>query len=304
MRAVFVDCTEELRRVIEAQGLRVPNSVRINYGTPTEAELIKLCAGRDVLFVEHTVVPSSVLAACPSIRAVIFMGTGAGTYLDLDFAAQRGVEVLTTPGYGDRAVAEHAFALMFAAARNIATMDRDLRAGEWRPLGGLQLENQKIAVIGLGGIGATMADLASSVGMRVSAWNRTRKDNPHFVAELDETLKDASVVSLHLSLSDETRGIIDSRRIMLPAKGFILVNTARAALVDEHALLEGLSEGQVGHAALDVFPEEPLRAANPYTKLANATLTTHAAYMTDAAYVELWNRTLSAYDRLADRSRQ
>ena len=304
MRAVFADCTEELRRVIEVQRLHVPSSVRINYGTPTEAELIKLCSDRDVLFVEHTVVPSSVLAACPSIRVVIFMGTGAGTYLDLDDAAERGVDVMTTPGYGDRAVAEHAFALMFAAARNIAAMDRDLRVDVWKPLGGLQLENQKIAVIGLGGIGTTMANLASSVGMRVSGWNRTRKDNRHFVADLDEALRDASVVSLHLSLSDETRGIIDSRRIMLPAKGFILVNTARAALVDEHALLEGLSRGQVGHAALDVFPEEPLRAANSYTQLANATLTAHAAYMTDAAYAELWNRTLRAYDRLADRSFQ
>ncbi|EHH02365.1 glycerate dehydrogenase [Agrobacterium tumefaciens CCNWGS0286] len=298
MRAVFADCTEELRRVIELQQLHVPTSVRINYGTPTEAELIELCSDRDVLFVEHTVVPSSVLAACPSVRAVIFMGTGAGTYIDLDDAIQRGVDVLTTPGYGDRAVAEHAFALMFAAARNIATMDRELRAGEWKPLGGLQLENLKIAVIGLGGIGATMADLASSVGMRVSAWNRTHKGNPHFVADLDEALDGASVVSLHLSLSDETRGIIDSRRIMLPARGFILVNTARAALVDEYALLEGLSGGQVGHVALDVFPEEPLRAPNPYTQRANTTLTAHAAYMTDAAYAELWNRTLKAYDRL------
>ncbi|MEZ2223358.1 NAD(P)-dependent oxidoreductase [Rhizobium sp. RCC_161_2] len=303
MRAVFADCTEELRRVIETLGLQVPSSVRINHGTPTEAELIELCSDRDVLFVEHTSVPASVFAACPSIRAVIFMGTGAGTYLDLDDATQRGVEVMTTPGYGDRAVAEHTFALMFAAARNIATMDRDLRAGEWKPLGGLQLENQKIAVIGLGGIGATMADLASSVGMRVSAWNRTRKDNPNFVADIDEALDGATVVSLHLSLSAETCGIIDLRRIMLPARGFILVNTARAALVDEHALLEGLSGGQIGHAALDVFPEEPLRATNPYTKLANATVTAHAAYMTDAAYAELWNRTLKAYNRLADRSR-
>jgi D-3-phosphoglycerate dehydrogenase len=301
MKAIFADCTEELGRVIRDRGLPVPETVRINHGSPGEAKLIALCREADVLFVEHTVVTPAVLDACPSLRTIIFMGTGAGTYVDLADAERRGVEVLTTPGYGDRAVAEHAFALMFAAARNIVKMDRDIRAGAWVPSGGLQLAGEKIAVIGLGGIGTTTAQLASSIGMRVAGWSRSPRKETWFVEDLDDTLAGARVVSIHLSLTDETRGLLDARRLGLPTRGFILVNTARAAIVDEGALLAGLTAGQIGHAALDVFPGEPLLPGNPYKSLVNATLTAHAAYMTDAAYAELWRRTLAAFERVAQR---
>jgi len=296
MKAVFADCTEELGHVIRERNLPVPEAVTINFGSPTETELIRLCAGVEVLFVEHTNVPAAVLDACPSLRTIVFMGTGAGTYVDLVDAERRGVRVLTTPGYGDRAVAEHACALMFAAARKIAPMDRQIRSGVWQPTGGLQLAGEKIAVIGLGGIGNTMAHLASALGMKVAGWNRTPRLSDWYVADLDHALAGARVVSVHLSLNKETRGLLDARRLKLPAPGFILVNTARAALVDEAALLAGLADGHIAHAALDVFPDEPLPPGNPYVGLENATLTAHAAYMTEAAYEELWRRTLQAYE--------
>lgn len=298
MRAVFVDCTPELSRVMERGDMRAPASVVINHGNPTQAELIELCQAADVVLVEHTVISPAVLEACPSARAVIFMGTGAGSYVDLADAVERGIDVRTTPGYGDRSIAEHAFALMFSAARGIAAMDRSIRAGVWAPTGGRQLNGEKIAVIGLGGIGASMADLALGIGMEVAAWNRTPHRHPSFVADLDDALQDASVVSLHLSLNENTAGIINRRRLSLPKRGFILVNTARARLVDETSMLELLEEGEIGHLALDVFPEEPLPPENRYSMLDDATLTAHAAYMTDAAYEELWRRTLKAYDTL------
>lgn len=298
MRAIFVDCTPELSRVIEQGSLPVPSTIAINEGSPTEDELTVLCNAAEVVLVEHTVVPSTVLDACPTVRAIIFMGTGAGTYVDLEDAARRGVKVYTTPGYGDRSIAEHAFALMFCAAREITAMDRGIRAGAWTPTGGRQLKGEKLAILGLGGIGTCMAELAQGIGMEVAAWNRTPRDHPTFVAELDDALTGASVVSLHLSLSSETAGILDHHRLRLPKRGFILVNTARAGLVDEAALMQLLAEGQIGHAALDVFPEEPLAHGNPYRALGNTTLTAHAAYMTDAAYRELWLRTLKAYQAL------
>jgi len=298
MRAIFVDCTPELSRVIEQGGLPVPATIGVNEGNPTEDELIALCKAVDVILVEHTVVTRAVLDACPTVRAIIFMGTGAGTYVDLDDAARRRVQVYTTPGYGDQSVAEHAFALLFSAARGIVAMDRSIRTGAWEPSGGRQLKGEKIAVVGLGGIGACMADLALGIGMEVAAWSRTPREHPAFVAELDEALEGAGAVSLHLSLNGETVGILDRRRLLLPKRGFILVNTARAGLVDEAAFLQMLAEGQIGHAALDVFPEEPLPPGNPYQALENATLTAHAAYMTDAAYEELWLRTLKAYQAL------
>jgi len=142
MRAIFVDCTPELSRVIEQGGLPVPATIEINVGSPTEDELIALCKAADVILVEHTVVTPAVLDACPTVRAIIFMGTGAGTYIDLDDAARRRVQVYTTPGYGDQSVAEHAFALLFSAARGIVAMDRGIRAGGWAPSGGRQLKGR------------------------------------------------------------------------------------------------------------------------------------------------------------------
>lgn len=298
MRAIFVDCTPELGKLLEASKIASPENVTIYHGSPSGDELPGLCQGFDVVFTEHTVLSPGVFDACPSVRAVVFMGTGAGTYVDLADAERRGVQVLTTPGYGDRAVAEHALALMFAAARNIARMDRDIRAGLWRPLGGVQLRGAKLAVIGLGGIGTTLADMAAALGMEVSGWNRSPRDHASFEPELEVALKGADFVSLHLSLTDETRGLLDAKRLVLPRRGFVLVNTARAGLVDETALFGALETGQVGHVALDVFPEEPLPQANRYAGLEHATLTAHAAYMTEAAYTQLWARTLRAFTAL------
>lgn len=299
MRAVFVDCTPELLRVIEALDLPRPENVTINRGNPSPSDLAVLCSGYDTVFVEHTVIPDALFDRCPTIRAVVFMGTGIGTYVDVERAGQRGISLATTPGYGDRAVAEHALALMFAAARNITAMDRGIRSGEWRPTGGLELYGAKLAILGMGGIGTCLADLAAGIGMRVSGWNRTPLVHSSFEADIELALQDADVISLHFALNPETNGMIGERLLALPRRGFILVNTARAALVDEPALFKALASGQIGHAALDVFPDEPLPAFNPYMNLPNTTLTAHAAYMTDAAYAELWKRTLSAFERLA-----
>lgn len=298
VQAVFVDCTPELRRVIEDRGLAVPGSVKIYEGRPGPADLVAMGQGADILFIEHTVVPPEILDALPSVKAILFMGTGIGSYVDCADADRRGVLVRTTPGYGDRAVAEHALALMFAAARGIAKIDADLRRGLWRPKGGLQLQGLKLAIVGLGGIGVCLADMAMALGMQVAGWNRTPRNHPAYVADLDDALRDADVVSLHLGLNDQTRGMLDTRRLALPKPGFTLVNTARAALVEETALLAALDDGQIGHAALDVFPQEPLPPENPYTGRADVTLTAHVAYMTEAAYVELWRRTLAVHDEL------
>ena len=167
--------------------------------------------------------------------------------------------MLSTPGYGDQAVAEHALALMMAAARNIARIDREIRAGVWRPTGGLQLRGRKLAVVGLGGITTTLAELALGLGMEVVGWNRSRREVPYFEPDLDEALRDADVVSLHLSLNAETAGLIDSRRLELPKRGFILANTARAQLVDEDAFFHGSAHAGLA-MRLSMFSHEPLAA--------------------------------------------
>jgi D-3-phosphoglycerate dehydrogenase / 2-oxoglutarate reductase len=148
MSCVFVDCTFDLERVLLARELRPPAHVSVNVGDPDAGAIRDLCAGRDTLLLEHTKLPAHFFETCPQVRRIVFMGTGAGTYVDLEQAYAHGVRVDTISGYGDHAVAEHALALTFAAARQIARMDREVRAGAWRPLRGLQLAGRKVAVIG------------------------------------------------------------------------------------------------------------------------------------------------------------
>lgn len=299
MRAVYVDRSSEMRDVMERRGPPVPPSVVIHDGNPSTADLIQYGRHAQVLIVERTRVDASVLDASRSLHTLIFMGTGAESYVDSVDAGRRGIRIITTPGYGDRAVAEHALALLFCAARNITRMDRDIRGGQWFPLGGMQLQGRKIAVIGLGGIGSAFAQIATALGMRVAGWNRTPKDRPYFVRDLDTALQGSDAVSLHLALNDETKSLIDDRRLGLPRPGYLLINTARAQLVKEQALLQALADGRVGHAALDVFYNEPLFLPNAYSNLPNVTLTPHAAYLTDDACSELWRRALEALTSLA-----
>jgi D-3-phosphoglycerate dehydrogenase len=130
-----------------------------------------------------------------------------------------------------------------------------------------------------------MAQLGAGIGMRVIAWNRSGvpADLPCRAAELDALLEEADVVSLHVALNEESRGLIDRRRIGLLRPGAILINSARGAILDEVALVEALRAGRLRHAALDVFADEPLPENHPLTRLDNVTLTPHAAFMTQEA---------------------
>lgn len=300
LRGVYVDRSPEMREVMQVRALPTPPAISFREGNPSDADLIRFGQDTDVLIVEHTRINAQVIDACSSLHALLFMGTGVESYFDVARARQRGVRILTTPGYADQSVAEHSFALMLAAARNIARMDRDVRAGKWQPVEGIELRGRKIAVVGLGGIGRVVADLALALGMRVAGWNRTAVTRPYFERDLDAALRGADVISLHLGLNQDTQGIIDERRLALANRGCILVNTARAALVDEAALLRGLANGQIGHAALDVFHKEPLTGGNPYTQLANVTVTPHTAWMTQDACAELWLRTVKVFAALQD----
>jgi D-3-phosphoglycerate dehydrogenase len=146
-----------------------------------------------------------------------------------------------------------------------------------------------LGVVGTGGIGKTMVRLGAGLGMRVIGWNRSGVpgDLPCEAVELDALLAEAHVVSLHVALNEGSRGLIDRRRIGLLRPKAILVNTARGVILDEPALVDALQEGRIGHAALDVFADEPLPENHPLTRLDNVTLTPHAAFMTQEASTRL-----------------
>ena len=264
-------------------------------------DLPRLLAGYDFVLDDHSSLPTSALAACPALRHVIFLGTGARSYMNPEELATLGITVHTIKGYGDTAVAEHSIALMWAAARGIAAMDRGVRAGGWPRIPGMQLTGKTLGLIGFGGIAAEVARIAAGSGMRVLAWNRSPKTaaGVSFV-DLDTLLAESDVVSLHLLLTDETRGFLDAGRLARLRPGVILVNTARGALIDEAALIAGLEDGHIGHAALDVFATEPLPAGHPLTRLANVTLSAHSGFLTPEANETLLQRALEIARRLCE----
>jgi D-3-phosphoglycerate dehydrogenase len=285
MRATFIDCPPFLHELYRGELAGIVPDLAINVGSPGPDEVIRLLEGSAFAMNDHTTMDAALLQKCPSLKCIVFLGTGAASFIDLAAAERRGIRVRTYGGYGDQSVAEHAIALMFAAGRGIARMDREIRTGRFEPLNGIEFAGRTLGVVGTGGIGKAMVRLGAGLGMRVLAWNRSGvpADLPAEATALDELLAQADVVSIHLTLNDGTRGLIDRRRLDLLKPGAILINTARGAIVDEEALVEALQAQRIAHAGLDVFTTEPLPPAHPLAALPNVTLTAHAAFATREA---------------------
>lgn len=285
MRGVFVDANESLALIFERLRRDDDPLVRIHRDPDiTPDRLPKVLDGAEIAVVDHTALPTPIARQCSRLKHVVFLGTGARSYMNPEELATLGISVHLIKGYGDTAVAEAAIALMWASARGLARMDREMRAGNWLREDGTQLTGKTLGLIGFGGIAAEVARIALGSGMRVMAWNRTPKTHAgvEFVA-LDQLLSESHVVSLHLLLNDETRGFLSRERIAQLRRGVILVNTARGALVDEAAMIEALNSGQIRHAGLDVFNVEPQPVDHPLTKLPNVTLSAHSAFRTPEA---------------------
>ncbi len=300
MKSIFVDCNNQLDAVFARVHQAGDPPILVNTAPFQQAELPRLLAGYDICVDDHSYMPTELIAQCPALKHVVFLGTGASSYMDVPAMNALGVTVHTIKGYGDTAVAEHTIALMFAASRGIARMDRMTRGGTWEPLEGMQLNGKLLGVIGLGGIGLEVARIAKGIGMEVIACNRTaRPDAGVPFASLDALLAKADVISLHLALNDETRGMIDARRIAAMKPGVILINTARGALVDETALIDALKRGHIRHAGLDVFHAEPLKPGHPLAGMDNVTISSHAAFRTLEASMILMRRAIDIVKRLA-----
>ena len=285
MRGVFVDANGSLADIFERQSKPGDPAAHVNRNADIKSEDIPaLLGGAEIVVIDHTSLPTDVARRCNGLKHVVFLGTGARSYMNPEELAELGIEVHLIKGYGDTAVAECAIALMWAAARGISKMDREMRDGRWLREDGMQLTGKTLGLIGFGGIAAEVARIALGSGMKVIAWNRSLRQfaGVEFVS-LDTLLAQSQVVSLHLLLNDETRGFLSRERIRAMRPGVILVNTARAAMVDEAAMIEALNSGHIRHAGLDVFNTEPLPADHPLTKIPNVTLSAHSAFRTPEA---------------------
>ncbi len=291
MKALFIDCNDQLAPVWQRVVRAGDPPIDVNREPYDRAGLPRLLKGYDICLDDHSYLPTELVEQCDALKHIVFLGTGAASYMDLAALALRGIQVHTIKGYGDTAVAEHAIALMLAASREVARMDRQVRSGIWSPQEGVQLLGKTLGVIGLGGIGREVLRVGRGLGMAVIAWNRTERPGEPLVA-LDELLARSDVITLHLALNDDTRGLLGAAQIARMKPGVILINTARAALIDEAALLAGLSSGRIRHAGLDVFHAEPLRPDHPLAGMENVTLTAHAGFRTLEASMTLLRRAI------------
>jgi D-3-phosphoglycerate dehydrogenase len=285
MKGLFLDAVDDLASVFHrvVRPTDPPMDV-IERGEIKPEELAGLTAGYDFIFDDHTQMPTQAMRACTTLKHIIFLGTGARSYMHPEELAGIGIAVHTIKGYGDTAVAEHSIALMWAAARGLAQMDRGMRAGNWIRTEGMELTGKTLGLLGFGGIAAEVARIAAGSGMRVLAWNRSKRSAPGVTfVDLDTLLAKSEVLSIHLLLNDETRGFLSAERLGQLLKGAILVNTARAAIVDEAAMITALESGHLRHAALDVFNTEPLPPGHKLTTLPNVTLSAHSAFRTPEA---------------------
>jgi D-3-phosphoglycerate dehydrogenase / 2-oxoglutarate reductase len=299
MKSLFIDCNDQLAPLWQ-QVLRADDPpIEVNRAAFAPDALPRLLVGYAICIDDHSYLPTAIAAQCAALKHVVFLGTGAASYMNIDELAARGIRVHTIKGYGDTAVAEHAVALMLAACRDVARMDREVRSGTWVPREGTQLSGKTLGLIGLGGIGREVARMGRGLGMQVLAYNRTPQAGEPLVP-LDALLTRADVISLHLTLNDDTRGFLGPAQIARLKPGVILINTARGALVDEAALIEALGSGRIRHAGLDVFHEEPLRPDHPLATMDNVTLTAHAGFRTPEASMTLLRRAIDIVKGIVD----
>ena len=230
---------------------------------------------------------ASLLASCPDLKMIAVLGIGTDN-IDLDAASRLGIKVTNTPGYSAIAVAEHALTLMLAAARKIPQHQKELQAGRWTRIPMIQLHGKTLGIIGFGSIGRQLASLAKGIGMEVLAWTfhpdavRPAPAGIRFVP-LDHLISQADVISVHVRASEKTRHLLNRGAFSKMKPSAILVNTARASIVDTEAMIAALKSGRLAAAGLDVFDQEPLPPEDALLALPNVVLSPHNSGMTPEA---------------------
>ena len=241
-----------------------------------------------VLCGNDLVVNDDLLKRAPRLRAIAKMGVGLDT-IDIAAASSHGAVVFNTPGVNNQAVADHTFALILSVARKIPFCDRSMREGRWEhtKIMGIELWQKTLGLIGLGAIGQNVALRAKGFQMRVVAhdpfWpEEFAKEQGIERMEIDDVLKESDIVSLHMPLIPETRGLIDEKAIKLMKPSALLINAALGGVVNEKDLYSALKNNLIAGAGIDVFEEEPPRET-PIIELDNVVLTPHTAAFTTEA---------------------
>lgn len=221
-------------------------------------QMIKDCSGI-ILGVDP--MNKNVLSKAPKLKTIAKYGVGTDN-IDLEFCKEHNIKVSKTIGANSNAVADYAFAMMLAVARKITVIDKACRNKDWSKVTSIDIYGKKLGIIGLGAVGKCLAKRAKGFDMQILAhdifWDNDFASQYCIQkVDIDTIFKEADVISLHTNLTDETRNLVNKKRLNYMKKTAILINTARGELVDESALLEALIENQIFGAGIDVFTKEP-----------------------------------------------
>lgn len=251
---------------------------------------VSVLRGFDALIAnrERTRFTRELLQQLPDVRLIVQTGNHAN-HIDFAAAQDHGIVVAQASGGFSIGAAELAIGLAIAVMRRIPSLDSAVRRGEWTVPSTPVLHGKTLGIVGLGRVGRHVATIAAGFGLRVVAWSPTLTDAGATSVgavrrELDDLLREADVVSIHASLTQASRGLIDAGRLGLLKPTAVLINTARGAIIDEPALVEALAAKRIAGAGLDVFAIEPLPAGHPLTRLDNVVLTPHIGWPTDDGY--------------------
>ena len=256
--------------------------------TGDEEEVIRRICDAEIVIANKSKVTRRVIDACPNIRFIAVQATGYDP-IDYVYAREKGIPVSNVPAYGTDSVAQFAIALLLEICGHAGHHDQAVHQGKWAACGDwcfwdypmIELSGKTMGIIGFGRIGQAVGRIASALGMKVLAYNRSRSESGAKIAqyvELDELLERADVISLHCPAFPETVGIINRDTIAKMKDGVILINNSRGALVVEQDLAEALNSGKVAAAALDVVSSEPIREDNPLLRAKNCLITPHISW--------------------------
>ena len=248
----------------------------------------------DAYIVRVATCPADIIEACPNLKVLGRTGVGYDS-IDWKKAREAGIPIVLTLGANARSVAEHAFALMFACAKNLAPSEREFLNGNWevRNTGrAFELEGRKIGIVGVGAIGTILAKMCQGIGMKTAGYDAFAPQNVvkagcELYENLDDMLRECDVISLHSPLTDDTYHMIGARELSLMKKTAMLINTSRGPIVDSAALADALNNDVIFCAGIDVYDSEPADLSDPLFKAKHLTCTPHSAAQTNEAIARM-----------------
>ncbi|CRM16377.1 MULTISPECIES: D-2-hydroxyacid dehydrogenase family protein [Pseudomonas] len=294
--AVIDDWQHVASGVVDWSVLEAVGDVHFLHDYPADtATMIERLKGFEVICVmrERSTFDKALLQGLPALKLLVTGGM-RNAAIDIPAAKAQGITVCGTDSY-KHAAPELTWALIMASTRNLVAEANSLRAGDWQVGLGGDLYGKTLGILGLGSIGQKVAQFAQVFGMRVIAWSenltpeRAAQSGVTWVSKR-ELFEQADILTVHLVLSDRSRGLVDAEALGWMKPTAHLVNTARGPIVDEQALVHALESGRLAGAALDVYAEEPLPVDHPFRRLPKVLATPHVGYVSQQNYRQFYSQ--------------